>query len=294
MEKSGDPGLLSGRAGDVVVSIDEIIDRCLSAESGDSFALTLDPGFQGLPETAHGGSVLAVFDRIARVDGPREVLGACRRRVPLGRPLALELRAAGGGVALLLRDERTLLVDGHVVPGDAPGPEPVPPAGAGLALPVSYTCFACGIKNEIGLRVALAFDERSVWGEYEPRDQFRRGGGTIAPVVLTTLLDETAFWLGALATGESGMTTEIRVRLHPEASFGRRLVVSGARARVAPTEDDPRYWRAETAVHDEHGVLIASGRVTFVAVRGSAKRLVTGMLAMNPPEVVRRVFPAYA
>ncbi|PYM06839.1 MAG: hypothetical protein DMD82_07390 [Candidatus Rokuibacteriota bacterium] len=84
------------------------------------------------------------------------------------------------------------------------------------------------------------------------------------------------------------------MRLHREASFGQRLVVSGARARVAPCEDDPRYWRAETAVHDEHGALVASGRITFVAVRGAAKRLVTGMLAMNPPEVVRRVFPAYA
>ena len=274
--------------------IDDLIDGCLSATSGDGFTVALDPGFQGLPETAHGGSVLGVIDRIARVDGPREVLGVCRRRVPLGRPLALEVRATGGGVALVLHDERGPLVDGHVGPADAPGPEPVAPAGAALALPVSYTCFACGIKNEVGLHATLAFDERSVWGEYEPRDQFRRGDGTVSPVVLTTLLDETAFWLGALATGESGMTTEIRVRLHREASFGQRLVVSGARARVAPCEDDPRYWRAETAVHDEHGALVASGRITFVAVRGAAKRLVTGMLAMNPPEVVRRVFPAYA
>ena len=69
--------------------IDDLIDGCLSATSGDGFTVALDPGFQGLPETAHGGSVLGVIDRIARVDGPREVLGVCRRRVPLGRPLAL-------------------------------------------------------------------------------------------------------------------------------------------------------------------------------------------------------------
>ena len=138
------------------------------------------------------------------------------------------------------------------------------------------------------------FDERSVWGEYAPREQCRRSDGTVSPVVLTTLVDEAAFWLGVLATGESGMTTEIRVRLHRPAPFGSRLVVSGARARVAPREDDPRYWRTETAVHDERGRLIASGRITFVAVRGSAKRLAAGMLAMNPPGVVRRVFPAYA
>jgi len=28
-----------------------------------------------------------------------------------------------------------------------------------------------------------------------------------------------------------------------------------------------------------------------VAVRGAARRLVAGMLAVNPPDVVRRVFP---
>jgi acyl-coenzyme A thioesterase PaaI-like protein len=275
------------------VTIEELLGRCLDP-GDDASTLTLDPAFQGLPDTAHGGSVLAVFDRIARVEGPREVLGVHHRRVSLGRPLALEAQRADGAVRVRLRDERTTLVDGHVVPGDAPGFEPVAATSTGLALPVSYTCFACGIENEIGLRVALVFDERSVRGAYAPREQFRCADGTVSPVVLTTLLDETAFWLGALATGESGMTTEIRVRLHRPAPFGSRLVVSGARARVAPRADDPRYWRTETAVHDEQGRLIASGRITFVAIRGAAKRLVAGMLAMNPPEVVHRVFPAHA
>ena len=275
------------------MSIDELLGRCLTA--GDNgLTLTLDPAFQGLPDTAHGGGLLAVFDRIARVDGPREVLGVYHRRVPPGRPLALDMRPSDSGMGFVLRDEQTSLVDGCVATADTPSVDLVAPGNAGHTVPVSYTCFACGIKNEIGLRVALAFDERAVWGAYAPREQFRRGDGTVSPVVLTTLLDETAFWLGALVTGESGMTTEIRVRLHRPAPFGSRLVVSGARARVAPREDDPRYWRTETAVHDERGTLIASGRITFVAVRGAAKRLVAGMLAMNPPELVRRVFPAYA
>src|SRR5213594_2359299 len=33
--------------------------------SGRDLILTLDPALQGLPETAHGGSVLAVFDALA-------------------------------------------------------------------------------------------------------------------------------------------------------------------------------------------------------------------------------------
>ena len=37
----------------------------------------------------------------------------------------------------------------------------------------------------------------------------------------------------------------------------------------------------------------APARITFVVVRGAARRLVGGMLAINDPESVRRVFPAY-
>jgi len=39
---------------------------------------------------------------------------------------------------------------------------------------------------------------------WQPRAPFRRADGSLAPAALTTLLDEAAFWLGALATGESG------------------------------------------------------------------------------------------
>lgn len=237
--------------------------------------------------------MLAVFDSIAGDGGGREVVGVYRRRVPLGVPLALDVRPEAAGLRFELRDERGSLVDGRVGPAvGAPAPA-AGLAGGAHPLPVSHACFACGTQNEIGLRLALAFDAATVAGDYVPRPHFRTGAGAVAPAVLTTLLDETAFWLGALASGESGMTTEIRIGLHRPVPFGRRLHVSGRRGEVSPDPADPRYWRTLTAVHDESGALVASGRITFVAVRGAARRLASGMLAMNPPEVVRRVFPAY-
>ncbi len=276
------------------MTIDAVISRCFSFHHDGSGTLTLDPAFQGLPDTAHGGSVLAVFDAIAAPSGPREVAGTYRRRVPLGTRLALRAWREDNRTRFELGDDHGALVDGLVGP---PAPLETPAvrlAGARHPLPVSHTCFACGTKNEIGLHLALEFDHQAVAGEYLPRELFRTPDGHVAPVVLTTLLDEAAFWLGALRTGESGMTTELRVTLHRLAPFGAPLFVSGLRAGVMPHEDDPRYWRTATAVHDEHGALLASGRITFVAVRGAAKRLAAGILAMNPPDVVARVFPAYA
>ena len=48
------------------------------------------------------------------------------------------------------------------------------------------------------------------------------------------------------------------------------------------------------AARDADGRLVASAAITFVAVRGTARRLVTGLLAVNAPDLLRRIFPAYA
>src|SRR5262252_6722945 len=170
-----------------MITIDTTLRRALEV-SGRDLILTLDPALQGLPETAHGGSVLAVFDALAEAAAPREVSGTYHRRVPLGVPLAPQQAREGA------------------------------PASR-LPLPVSRTCFACGTDNDLGLRARLGFDDDTVGATWEPRPPFRRADGTLAPAALTTLLDEAAFWLGALATGESGMTTELRVSLHHPAPF---------------------------------------------------------------------------
>ena len=89
------------------------------------------------------------------------------------------------------------------------------------------------------------------------------------------------------------MTTELSVTLHGDAAADGVVRVSGARADVRPRADDPRYWQTRVAATDARGRLLASAAITFVTIRGAARRLVTGLLGINPPDVVRRVFPAY-
>jgi hypothetical protein len=89
------------------------------------------------------------------------------------------------------------------------------------------------------------------------------------------------------------MTTDLRVTLHRAAPFGGAIMVTGARAAARP-QADRRYWDTEVVVRADDGAAIASASITFVAVRGAARRLVNGMLAINEPTVVGRVFPAYA
>ena len=197
----------------MTTTIDSVLRGGLAGH-GDEFRLTLDPRFQGLPDTAHGGSVLAAFHVAAGIAGPQEVRGLYRKRVPLGTPLRLARTRHDGGVACRLFDETgAALVEGGVSPvGEAS--EGLTPAGsAGDPLPVSSTCFACGIDNPLGLRAHLFFDAATVWGRWAPKAAVAMPDGSIAPIALTALLDEAAFWLGALASGESGMTTELAVTL---------------------------------------------------------------------------------
>jgi hypothetical protein len=263
---------------------------------GDERTLTLDPAFQGLPDSAHGGSVLAAFDLVAGRTGRRRLDGHYLKRVPLATALRLRARRAPEGDRLELLEHHTVLVRGAVTPTPLPAaddPGATPPADDAPALPISRTCFACGVDNALGLGLVLRADADAVGGTWSPPARFAAAGGTLAPIALTTLLDEAAFWLGALASGEAGMTTELRVTLYAEPAAGATITVAGARAVVRPRADDPRYRETALTARDANGQLVASAAITFVAVRGAARRLVTGMLAVNPPALLRRVFPAY-
>jgi hypothetical protein len=269
----------------------------------DGDVVILDPRFQGLPDTAHGGAVLALFDAVAALPGPRALSGVYRRRVPLATPLSLAIAADELGTTFALRDGGALLVDGRVVPGALTQDDgSLPPEGLALLaaaasphdrLPVSRTCFACGTDNALGLQARLVIDDDLVGGMWTPLPALRANGDRLATVALTTLLDEAAFWLGAAACGEAGMTTDLRVTVHHAPRFGGPITFGGARATVAPHAGDARYWNTHVDAWDEHGARIASADITFVAVRGVARKLVAGLLAMNPPDVLARVFPSY-
>src|SRR5512132_170167 len=72
--------------------------------------VVLDRRFQGLPDTAHGGTVLALFDAVCGAGGERAVAAVYHRRVPLERPLALSVTRESGTIELALSDGPMALV----------------------------------------------------------------------------------------------------------------------------------------------------------------------------------------
>jgi acyl-coenzyme A thioesterase PaaI-like protein len=275
-----------------MITTDAVLRRSIEG-GGDDRVLTLERAFSGLPDTAHGGSVLAALDAAAACAGARAVTARLHRRVPLGAPLPLRVSRDGAATEVSLCDAAgARLADGRVEPLPfAAGTTPAAAVTSGRSLPVSRTCFVCGVDNPLGLSARLHFDDDAVGTTWEADARLRGGDGAPATIALTGLLDETAFWLGALSTGESGMTTALRIALH-EPPVGA-LTVRGRRAAVAPRADDPRYLDTRVDAWDARGRLVASAAITFVAVRGAARRLVSWMSAVNPPDVLRSVFPGY-
>lgn len=262
----------------------------------DDWILTLDPAFQGLPDTAHGGTVLAAFHLATGIERAA-VRGLYRRRVPVGEPLHLSLTRDGDDLTCRLTDDAGALVDGHVRALDPSRPDegeaPLKfSVDDGDPVPISRSCFACGIDNALGLRAQLRHDPAAVGGVWRPEAN-HHVDGVLTPVALMALLDEAAFWLGALASGEAGMTTDLAVTLLGPVPFGAPITVAGLRSTVRARADDRRYWDTRVAAWDDGGRRVAEAAITFVAVRGAARRLVTGMLSMNPPDRVRRVFPTH-
>src|SRR5215475_2028736 len=116
-----------------MITIDATLRHALEV-SGRDLILTLDPALQGLPETAHGGSVLAVFDALAGTAGPRELTGLYRRRVPLGVPLNLRRSHEDSSETFVLCDQTdVVLVGGRVAALAADATAALSRAGGGGA-----------------------------------------------------------------------------------------------------------------------------------------------------------------
>jgi acyl-coenzyme A thioesterase PaaI-like protein len=284
----------NGRHADSRMLTTEALLRRSIDVDGAGLRLTLDGAFQGLPGTAHGGSVLAAFDAIAGVAGIRQLSGAYLKRVPLGVALRLEVARGDGAAACRLAQGSAVLVEGGVVSSSLPEPRVEIDATDGLPLPVSKTCFVCGVDNRAGLCARLRFDEQAVFGLWIPPGRFRTEEGGLAPLALTAILDEAAFWLGALASGESGMTTDLAVTLASPIFFASPVILRGERAHARPMTADPRYWQTHVAACDAAGRVVAAADITFVAVRGAARKLAAWLAPMNPPDLMPKIFPAYA
>ncbi len=246
--------------------------------------------------------MVALFDSAAvalgSIAAPRVVEGRLTSSIPIDTALAFEGHEDDGTIRLTVLQHGQTLTSGTISAlGSDERRAPAAWSGAdeGWSLPVSEHCLACGALNPLGLQAGLRFNEHGVWARVAPRAPWRAPAGGLHPALGPVLLDEIAWWLGALVMKEGGLTNRIRVTLlRPEAPWGAPLIAAGRFDAVAPVDRKRTFWRTETALMAVDGALLGTASIVF---RGSAEysaRQMEYFRPRTPSEIFRRMFPNYA
>ena len=119
-------------------------------------------------------------------------------------------------------------------------------------------CFACGHRNESGLKLTFRRDGERIIADYQPSERFQGFPGVLHGGVLATMLDETMSRTGALRR-EWLMTGKLDIRYRRPAPIDQRLRVWGEIARERSGAVD-----AIGAVELMDGTVLAEARGMFL------------------------------
>jgi hypothetical protein len=281
-------------------AIGHVLAGAARAEAGNRRRLRAPAALESWPGIVHGGGLVALMDLAARTaggpGGPRTLEGRLTSPVPSETALALEARVEPGLTALAITRDGQSLASGVLSSGVQP-PPPAPWRGgqAGDRLPMSDRCLACGSSNPVGLHVGLCWDGEGVWARLEPPASWLEAGGRLHPALAPVLLDEVAWWLGALTMGEGGLTNRIAIAWRDPAAAVRGAVVAAGRLGDVTAVDRKRtFWRTAPALLTEEGEVLATASIVFRGGREYSSRQLDYFRPRTPPEVFARMFPRYA
>ena len=119
-------------------------------------------------------------------------------------------------------------------------------------------CFACGHRNESGLKLRFRRDGDRIIADYTPAERFQGFPGVLHGGILATMLDETMSRTGALRR-EWLMTGKLDIRYRQPAPLDQKLRVWGEIARERDGAID-----AIGAVELMDGTVLADARGMFV------------------------------
>lgn len=240
---------------------------------------------------------MAILDAATRAlgvpDAPRVMEGRLTASVPIATALTLEGAAREGGAGVTVLQEGQTLSSASVSLGMPSGAVPAPFHGgaAGRSLPMSDDCLACGARNPLGLQTALRFDDEGVWARVDPRPPWRGGGGHAHAALAPVVLDELAWWLGALTMREGGLTNRIQVTLRVGMLPAGPLLAAGRFADVQPVDRKRTFWRTASALYDAEGGVVATAAIVFRGGPEYSERQVPFFRSRTDAETFRRMFP---
>ncbi|HLQ23293.1 MAG TPA: hypothetical protein VK132_08795, partial [Gemmatimonadales bacterium] len=233
--------------------------------------------------------------RLGRPPGPRRLEGRLTASVPTESALEIAAGHADSTAVLTISKSGHILTSGTVAALETERLAAPWWGGArGVTLPMSEDCLACGARNPLGLQVALAFDDEGVWARLEPRRPWRLPDERLHPALVPVLLDEVAWWLGALVMKEGGLTNRLAISiLEPELPGDGAVVAAGRFDRVAPVDRKRTFWRSELALGTSAGTILATASIIFRGGAEYSTSQIPYFRSRAPLDVFRRMFPNY-
>jgi len=292
------------RAGRTVERVADVLTAAARLGPDGRGRLLAPAPLQSWPGIVHGGGLVALLDTASRVllpEGvPRRLEGRLTSSVPIESVLDLEGHVEGRAATLTVLERGQPLTSVSTDEGedDYDGSVSPPPAAAsgrgGWPLPFSEQCLACGAHNPIGLRLGLRFDQDGVWARFVPREEWRRPDGLLEPALAPVLLDEIAWWLGALVAREGGLTNRISVTIRRRQVPAGPLAAGGRFDAVTPVDRRRIFWRTQSALVAADGTTLATAVIVFRAGPDYSARQMVYFRSRTDPEIFARMFPNYA
>jgi acyl-coenzyme A thioesterase PaaI-like protein len=121
-------------------------------------------------------------------------------------------------------------------------------------------CFACGERNEQGLRLVFRREGDRIWSDFTPSEQHQGFPGVLHGGIIATLLDETLGRTGALRR-QWLITGKLDIRYRRPAPIVERLRVWGQIAQERRGAID-----AVGAVELADGTVVAEARGLFLTL----------------------------
>ena len=123
-------------------------------------------------------------------------------------------------------------------------------------------CFACGQRNDIGLRLVFRQEGDAIVTDYLPEASYQSFPGIVHGGVIATLLDETMSRT-AMIEGRWMMTGKLEVRYRAAAPVGKLLRIT---ARTLSSRSRMIQAAGEVHLAGDPDIVIATGEATFLPI----------------------------
>jgi len=141
-------------------------------------------------------------------------------------------------------------------------------AGERVNRVTDHSCFGCGERNPIGLKLTFFRQGEAVEASFTPRPEHEGYIGLVHGGIVATLLDEAMSWAVISATGRLMVTARMAIAFRRPVAVGQPL-----RVRGWVEQQQRRLVRARAEVRDAAaGLVLAEAEGTFLRVAAEQER----------------------